>query len=104
MVPFLKYTLLRVALFAAVFGLLLLFRAGVVVAVIGAALVSMMLAYVLLRGPRDQVALRIEEHASHRIEAARQRAGARAAEDAALEDAADDAARRGDTTAPEKAD
>jgi hypothetical protein len=102
-VPFLKYTLLRVALFAAVFGLLILLRAGLLVAVIGAALASMMLAYILLRGPREQVARRIEEHASHRLDAARQRAGARVAEDTAIEDAAAEAARRTEA-APEQHD
>lgn len=89
MAPVLKYTVLRLALFVAVLALLTALRAGPLLAIVGAALVSMMLAYLFLRGPRDEVTARIAE----RMERRAGRRGPSAADlDAAVEDAAVDAA------------
>jgi hypothetical protein len=88
-VPLLKYTVLRLALFVASMWLLYLLGAGVLVAVIGAAVLSFLLSYVLLRGPRDQLAAVIARRAERR----RLRRPSAADQDAAVEDAADDARR-----------
>ena len=94
MVALLKYSVLRLALFVAVLGGLAWAGANLMIAVVGAALVSMMLSYVLLRGPRDQLARLVADRTEHRLVAAQRRVGAKAAEDAAIEDAADEAGRR----------
>jgi ABC-type bacteriocin/lantibiotic exporter with double-glycine peptidase domain len=95
-VALLKYSVLRLALFVATLALLALLHAGLLLASLLAVLISMMLSYVLLRGPRDALAQQISDRAHHRIVAAQQRVGAKAAQDEALEDAADDARRQAD--------
>ena len=91
MVPLLKYTVLRLALFVGALFLLTLLGAGQLGALIGAAVISFLLSYILLRGPREQLAVQIAERVDRRH-------GPTDAEaDAALEDAADEARR---ATAP----
>lgn len=86
----LKYSLLRFALFGVVFAALWATGAGPVVAVFGGALVSVLLAYVLLRGPREAATRAIEEQTRRRLE---QRSVAPPVDqDAAVEDAAVDRA------------
>jgi len=92
-VALLKYSVLRLALFVAALGGLAWAGANLMIAVVGAALVSMMLSYLLLRGPRDQLARVVADRTERRLVAAEQRIGAQAAEDAAIEDAADEAGR-----------
>ena len=62
----LRYTVLRLAIFVAVLGLLAYLRAGLLPAVVGAALGSMMLSYLLLRGPRTAVAQLIADRVQRR--------------------------------------
>ena len=92
--PFVIYSVLRLALFAACLGLL--WWAGLrswLVAVV-AAFLAWGLSYVLLSGPRDAAARQLAERAARRSEAGdRTVLGKRAQEDADLEDAADEAAR-----------
>jgi hypothetical protein len=74
----LRYTLLRLALFVAVLAVLSLAGASELTAVIGAAVVSVLLSYVLLRGPRETAARAIAERTQARLEArsaAREAAG-----------------------------
>jgi hypothetical protein len=89
-VPLLKYSVLRLALFVGVLALLAALRAGPLVAIIGAAAASMMLSYIFLRGPRDEVtadlAQRVQRRAAARGPTAAQRDEAH--EDAAVEAAA----------------
>lgn len=89
MASLLKFTVLRLALFVAALWALALLGASRLVALLGAALVSFLLSYVLLRGPREQLAVEIANRVEHRHE----RAPSAADEDAALEDAAVDGAR-----------
>ena len=93
MLPLLKYSVLRLALFVLALGLLSLLGAGRVAAVIGAALISMMLSYVLLRGPREALSQQISDRAHHRIVAVQERVAGPGLRDAAIEDAADEARR-----------
>ncbi len=92
--PFVVYSVLRLALFAACLGLL--WWAGLrswLVAVV-AAFLAWALSYVLLNGPRDAAARQLAERAERRRRAGdRAVLGKRAQEDADLEDAADEAAR-----------
>ncbi len=97
----LKYTVLRLALFVAAFAVLAMLGARPLLAVVLAAAVSMMLSYVLLRGPRDDVARLLTQRVQGRHGAREQRSGSRVAEDAAIEDAADDAARAGPVRPPD---
>lgn len=66
--PVAKYTLARLALFVGALALLSLAGAGRLTAVAGAALVSMLLSYLLLRGLRDQVAERVAEGVQRRLD------------------------------------
>jgi hypothetical protein len=93
-VPLLKFTVLRLTLFVGPLLLLAALGAHPLVAIGGAAVISILLSYVLLRGPRqalsEEIAARVDRRATmHRP--------TEADEDAAIEDAADDEARR---TAP----
>jgi hypothetical protein len=96
-VALLKYSVLRFVLFAGVLVLLLLVHTAPVVAVIGAALISMMLSYLFLRGPRNEVTTAIAERVERRVA---ERAPTAAEQDEALEDAADDAVRATHGSAP----
>ena len=86
-VALLKYSVLRLALFVAVLALLAVFGMGQLFAIIGAALVSMMLSYLFLSGPRNAAASELAERVQRRA-AAHGPSGAQA--DAAHEDAAVD--------------
>jgi Protein of unknown function (DUF4229) len=88
-VALMKYSVLRLALFVAILGLLGVLGAGPMIAIIGAALSSMMLSYIFLRGPRDEVTAEIAERVKQRSA----RRGPTATQlDEAIEDAAADAA------------
>lgn len=93
--PVAKYTLARLALFVAALAVVSVLGASPIVALAVAALVSALLSYVLLRGLRDQVTGRIAQRIQGRLPQ-EERTGLeqRMAEDAAIEDAADDRARR----------
>jgi hypothetical protein len=95
-VPFVVYSILRLALFGACLGLL--WWAGLrtwLVAVV-AAFLAWGLSYVLLAGPRDAAARQVAERVERRRAAGdRTVLGKRAQEDADLEDAADEASREG---------
>jgi len=85
---------MRLALFVGALWLLFLLGAGPLGAIIGAAVVSFLLSYVLLRGPREQVVEQIAERAERR----HQHPAAPTDKDAAHEDAADEVRRS--TTPP----
>ena len=92
--PFVVYSLLRLALFGVCLGLLWWAGLRSWLVVIVAAFLAWGLSYVLLRGPRDAAARQLAERAERRRQAGdRPVLGKRAQEDADLEDAADDAAR-----------
>lgn len=98
MLPLLKYTVLRLALFGAALWLLLLAGASPILALVGGALVSLLLSYVLLRGLREELAVEIADRVDRRHE----RSPSPAEEDAAFEDAADEVDRvRGRDRSPE---
>jgi membrane protein implicated in regulation of membrane protease activity len=86
--PLLKYTVLRLALFIGAIWALTLLGASPLVALIGAAVVSFLLSYLLLRGPREQLA----EQIAGRIERRRTRGPSAVDQDAAIEDAVADRA------------
>lgn len=56
MAPLLKFTLLRIALFLAVLALLYVAGARSWLLLLLAAVISLALSYILLRGPRDELA------------------------------------------------
>jgi hypothetical protein len=94
----LKYSVMRLALFVALLALLVVLGMGRLWAIVLAALLSMMISYVLLRGQRDAVTREIEARVGSRA-AARAASGDREATkpadvDAAHEDAVLDAAER----------
>jgi hypothetical protein len=105
--PLLKFTVLRLALFLLALVTMRWLGASPLLAVVLAAVVSMLLSYVLLRGPREELAGVIEQRVAGRLgrsdqpdgsdgaAAGGRTAGARArAQDTAIEDAAADAAHR----------
>jgi Protein of unknown function (DUF4229) len=83
-VALLKYSVLRLALFVGLLAVFAVLGAGKIVALIGAALVSMMLSYLFLRRPRDEVTAVLAERMEHR---AARRGPSASAQDEALEDA-----------------
>jgi len=94
----LKYTVLRLALFLVALVTFRVLGARGILAVVLAAFVSMLLSYVLLRGPRDELSGVIDKRVSARLDRAdgsgpTSAAARRRAEDDAIEDAAADAAR-----------
>jgi hypothetical protein len=88
-VPLLKFTVLRLALFVAALAALAALGAGLVVAVVGAGVVSMLLSYLLLRGPREALSRQIAEYSERRLS----KHQPVASPDSQAEDAADDAQR-----------
>ena len=96
MVPFLKFTVLRLALFLVALVTVYWLSESVVAAVFLGAVISALLSYVLLRGPRDELAGALQSRVQQRLAAGEQRAretaaGRRRAQDDAIEDAAADA-------------
>ncbi len=100
MTAVLKYTVLRLGLFVAALLVLFLLGARELVALVGAAVISLLLSYVLLRGPREAAARAVAERTRARLgeppaegeqPAARR---PRLDDDAVAEDAALDADRR----------
>ena len=94
--PFLKFTVMRLALFLVALVTIYWLSHSVVAAVFLGAIVSALLSYVLLRGPRDELAGALQSKVQQRLAAGEQRAresaGARRrAQDDAIEDAAADA-------------
>lgn len=89
MLPVLRYSLLRFALFTACLGVLYLAGARGLLDLVLAAAVSLALSYVLLAGPRRQVSELLAERTTRRT-SPRGRFARGIAEDAALEDAAVD--------------
>jgi hypothetical protein len=89
--PFLKYTLLRLGLFVAALAVFALLGAGGWLLVLLAAVASMALSIILLRGPRDELSAAIARRAdpSARGQGRFDRGLSQdaAAEDAAAEDA-----------------
>jgi len=65
-VPLLKYSVLRLVMFVAVLALLAVLRAGPMISIVGAAVVSMMLSYLFLRGPRQEAAATLAERVNRR--------------------------------------
>ncbi len=88
-----KYTLLRLGLFAAALVVLALLGAGGWLLVLLAAVTSLALSLVLLRGPREEVSVALARRAEASAQRRRARAERRGDQDAAIEDAAVDAAR-----------
>lgn len=88
--PILVYSVLRLGLFGICAGLLVWAGMGSWLAVVMAAFLAWGLSYVLLAGPRDRAALQLAARAERR--AAGHRFSVKAEEDAAIEDAAVDAA------------
>lgn len=86
--PFLKYTVLRLALFVVLLGLFALLGARGLLAVLLAAVASVALSYVLLRGPREELSRAIAERVDPRRPRRRPRFIRRLAQDDAAEDAA----------------
>jgi hypothetical protein len=91
MLPVLKYTVMRLALFVVALAVLSLLGAGRLTAVVLAALVSALVSYLLLRGPRDAVGQVIAERVEHRLDRPG-RFGQGLREDEQVEDAAVDRA------------
>ena len=92
--PFVVYSVLRLALFGACLGLLWWAGLRSWLVVIVAAFLAWGLSYVLLSGPRDAAARQLAERAERRRAAGdRTVLGRRAQEDADVEDAADEATR-----------
>jgi Protein of unknown function (DUF4229) len=90
-VPLLKYSLLRLVLFGGILAILLLLHTAPLIAVIGAALISMMLSYLFLAGPRNEVTTMIADRVERRNA---ERAPTATEQDEAIEDAAADAERQ----------
>jgi hypothetical protein len=63
----LKYTVLRIGLFAAALVILTLLGARELGALVGAAVISLLLSYVLLRGPREAAARAVAERTRARL-------------------------------------
>lgn len=82
--PLLKYTLLRFALFFAVLAVLWIAGARSWLLLLLAAVASFALSYVVLRGPREEVAARLAARSSNRLEQRRTESDEQA-EDAALD-------------------
>lgn len=102
MLPLLRYTVLRLALFVGTLWLLYFLGASMIVALFGAAVVSFLLSYLMLRGAREQLA----EQIADQVERRRTRGAAAIDPDAAAEDAALDKAAEGaalDTAAEKQA-
>lgn len=92
--PFVVYSVLRLALFGACLGLLWWAGLRSWLVVIVAAFLAWGISYVLLAGPRDAAARQLAERAERRRAAGdRTVLGKRAQEDADVEDAADEASR-----------
>jgi uncharacterized membrane protein YraQ (UPF0718 family) len=93
-VPLFLYTLYRVLVLAAAFGLLLLAGAHEVLAAAVAVVVAFLVSYLFLRGPRDAatawLAARAEARAARRAAGPQSRFAKGVAEDERLEDAAAD--------------
>jgi hypothetical protein len=85
--PFLKYTVLRLVLFVAALAVFALLGARGWLAVLLAAVASMALSFVLLRGPREELSRTIAERADPSRPRKPSRFGRRLAEDDAAEDA-----------------
>jgi hypothetical protein len=95
-VPFLKFTVLRLALFLVALVTVYWLSHSVVAAVFLGAVISALLSYVLLRGPRDELAGALQSKVQQRLSAGEERArdsaaARRRAEDDAVEDAAAEA-------------
>ena len=65
--PLLKFTVLRLALFVAALAVLALLGAGGWLLLLLAAVISLALSFVLLRGPRAELAAAIEERTARRL-------------------------------------
>jgi hypothetical protein len=96
--PFARYTLLRILLFAAVLTVLVLFSVRGLTLLVGALLISAALSYLLLSGPRAALVERLEARAEARAQGPRRRDAA--ARDAEAEDAAVDRASGRDRRPP----
>lgn len=68
MSPFVRYSLMRLTLLMGVLALLYLVGARGLMLLLLAAVISAGLSYVLLRGPRDELALRIVDRTEGRIQ------------------------------------
>jgi uncharacterized membrane protein YraQ (UPF0718 family) len=94
-VPLFLYSLYRVALLLAAFGLLLLLGAQPVVAAVVAVIVASAVAYLFLRKQRDAttawLASKAEARKAGRTAGPKSRFARRVAEDESVEDAADEA-------------
>jgi Protein of unknown function (DUF4229) len=90
MTPLLKFTVLRLALFVAALAALALLGARGWLLLLLAAVVSLALSYVLLRGPREELASSLAQRVGGGATPRSRRTGRRAAadRDAAVEDAA----------------
>ncbi len=100
MLPLLKYTVLRLALFVAAIGVLYLLGARGVLNLALAAVVSLLLSYLLLRGPRDELARAVQGRVEHRLASERHSSGMLGLDDdAGAEDAALDGPAAADSSA-----
>jgi O-antigen ligase len=88
--PFLKYTVLRLVLFVAALAVFALLGARGILAVLLAAVASVALSFVLLRGPREELSRAIAERADPSRPRRQSRVNRRLAEDDAAEDADDE--------------
>ena len=89
------YSLYRLALLLAAFGLLYWVGASLPVALLGAIIIASAVAYLALRGPRDAaaawLAARAEARKARRAQGPTSAFARRVAQDESIEDAADDA-------------
>ncbi len=88
MVPLLKFTVARLALFVAALLAMIVVGARGVLALGLAMVISLALSYVLLRGPRDALALALHERLQRRLDGPQSRFARRLAQDAEAEDVA----------------
>lgn len=90
MLPLLKYSVLRLALFVAAMGLLYVIGIRGLLNLVTAGVVSLLLSYLLLRRPREELSQQIADKVSGRLKDPDRRSALE--DDAAAEDAAAEAA------------
>ncbi|MBD8079488.1 DUF4229 domain-containing protein [Cellulosimicrobium arenosum] len=94
--PLVVYSVLRLLLFAAALGVLWMLQMRGWLLVLVAAAIAFMVSYLALRGPREAAAVYLAERAEHSRRTG-ERFSREIEDDAALEDAAVDAARADET-------
>jgi hypothetical protein len=100
-VPLLKYSVMRLALFVASMGLLYLLQIRGLLNIVLAAVISLLLSYLLLRRPREELTQQIADRVAGRLKGgpSARRSSLGLDDDAEAEDAALDSAEGDESTA-----